>query len=158
MNQEDINRWKRFKNFKQRGEWVELQFMAQAASHGYSVSKPWGDCAAYDVGIDHGFDIIRVQVKSTTRRTGTGYLCQFKPNYNKKQDYSIDEIDIFAAYVIPESVWYLIPSRLILGAKRRQAVMLCPLVPLLKNRYGFEAYKEAWPLLAKSKRALAVHR
>jgi hypothetical protein len=157
MTQES-NQWKHFKTFKQRGEWVELQFMARAASHGYIVSKPWGNCSAYDVGVDHGLDILRVQVKSTTCRTGTGYLCQFKPNYDKKHDYTVAEIDIFAAYVIPEDVWYLIPSRLLLGPRRRQAVMLFPLVPLRKNRYSFEAYKEAWPLLAKSKRALAARR
>jgi hypothetical protein len=157
MTQES-NKHKRFRTFKQRGEWVELQFMARAASHGYNVSKPWGDCAAYDVGVDHGLDILRVQVKSTACRTGTGYLCQFKPNYDKKQDYTVAEIDIFAAYIIPEDVWYLIPSRLLLGPRRRQAAMLFPLVPLSKNRYSFEADKEAWPLLAKSKRALAAHR
>lgn len=153
-----MQHWQRFKTFKQRGEWVELQFMAQAALHGFNVSKPWGDCAAYDVGVENGVSFLRVQVKSTTRRTGTGYLCQFKPNYHKKHDYTIDEIDMFAAFVIPENVWYLIPSPLLLGPRRRSALMLFPLVPLRKNRYGFEAYKEAWPLLGKSKRALAARR
>ena len=56
--------------------------------------------------------------RDTSNRTGTGYLCQFKPNYNKKQDYTVDQIDIFAAYVIPENLWYLIPSRLLLGHLR----------------------------------------
>jgi PD-(D/E)XK endonuclease len=153
-----MDQCKRFKSFKQRGEWVELQFMAQAASHGFSVSRPWGDTAAYDVVVENGPNFLRVQVKSTSNRTGTGYLCQFKPNYNKKQDYTIDQIDLFAAYVIPENVWYLIPSRLLLGAKRRTAVMLHPILPLKKNRYSFESYKEAWLLLAKSKRALAAQR
>jgi hypothetical protein len=75
--------WQHFHTFKQRGEWVELQFMAHAALHRYSVSKPWGDCSAYDVGVEHGSDFLRVQVKSTTVRTGTGYFCQFKPNYQQ---------------------------------------------------------------------------
>jgi PD-(D/E)XK endonuclease len=158
MNIGEIHQWKRFKTFKQRGEWVELQFMAQAASHGYRISKPWGDTASYDIGVENGPSFLRVQVKSTTVRTGTGYLCQFNPNYHRKQDYTVAEIDIFAAYIIPENIWYLIPSRLLLGPKRRHAVMLCPLVPLRKNRYSFEAYKEAWPLLGKSKRALAAQR
>ncbi len=52
--------------------------MTRALEHGYAVSKPWGDSAAYDVGVSHGPDILRVQVKSTTVRTGTGYFCQFK--------------------------------------------------------------------------------
>ena len=124
--------------------------------HGYKVSKPWGDSTAYDVGVEYGSDILRVQVKSTTVRTGTGYLCQFKPNYNKKEDYTVEQIDLFAAYLIPVDVWYIIPSPVILGPERKSAVMLFPMVPLKKDRYRYEAYKEAWPLLAKSKRALAA--
>src|SRR5262249_60961670 len=95
--------------FKARGEWAALRIMAAALEHGYNVSKPWGDSGSYDVGVQHGSDILRVQVKSTTVRTGTGYFCQFKPNYYRKQDYTIQQIDIFAAYVIPQDVWYLIP-------------------------------------------------
>jgi hypothetical protein len=33
--------------------------------------------------------------------------------------------------------------------------MLHPVEPLKKDRYSYEAYKEAWPLLYKSRRALA---
>ena len=32
-----------FKNFKERGEWVEAQFIAQALRMGFKVLKPWGD-------------------------------------------------------------------------------------------------------------------
>jgi hypothetical protein len=166
-----------FKTFKERGEWVELRFMTAALEHGFKVAKPWGDTGAYEpvlsgvagfakrmpersrrIGVEHGPNYLRVQVKSTTVRTGTGYLCQFKPNFLKQQDYTTDQIDLFAADVIPENIWYFIPSFLLLGAKRRQAIMICPMVPLKKNRYGFESYKEAWPLLGKSRRALAAAR
>ena len=147
---------KSFKTFKERGEWVELCFMTRALEHGYAVSKPWGDSAAYDVGVSHGPDILRVQVKSTTVRTGTGYFCQFKPHFLKKQDYTLQQIDLFAAYVIPQDVWYLIPATVILGPTRKTGLMLYPMLPLKKDRYKYEGYKEAWPLLSKSKRALAA--
>jgi len=49
-----MDHWKKFKSFKQRGEWVELRFMATAAERGFCVLKPWGDTRPYDVGIDHG--------------------------------------------------------------------------------------------------------
>jgi hypothetical protein len=150
-----MNDGKSFKTFKERGEWVEVRFMAKALELGFKVSKPWGDTAPYDVGIEHGSNFLRVQVKSTTCRTGTGYLCQFKPNANKKQDYTLNQIDLFAAYVVPADVWYLIPATLLLGPTRKQAVMLFPMAPLKKDRYQFEVYKEAWHLLSKSKRALA---
>jgi hypothetical protein len=93
-------------------------------------------------------------VKSTTCRTGTGYLCQFKPHYLKKQDYTLAQLDLFAAYVIPVEAWYIIPAALLLGAQRKTGLMLYPVEPLKKDRYSYEAYKEAWPLLYKSRRAL----
>jgi hypothetical protein len=144
-----------FTTFKQRGEWVELQFMAEAASRGFTLSKPWGESTAYDVGVEHGDHFLRIQVKSTTVRTGTGYFCQFKPNYHKKHDYTLHQVDLFAAYVIPVDAWYLIPAAVILGPQRKTGLMLFPVVPLRKNRYKYEGYKEAWPLLFKSRRALA---
>jgi hypothetical protein len=147
-----------FRTFKERGEWVELRFMAQAMGHGYKISKPWGDTAPYDIGVEHGPNFLRVQIKSTTVRTGTGYFCQFKPNYHKKQDYTVQQIDLFAAYVIPVDVWYLIPAAVILGPQRKTGLMLFPMVPLRKDRYKYEVYKEAWTMLSKSKRALAVWR
>jgi PD-(D/E)XK endonuclease len=147
---------KLFKTFKERGEWVELRFMTQAMEHGFKVSRPWGESTAYDVGVEHGASFLRVQVKSTTVRTGTGYLCQFKGNHHNKQDYTLEQIDFFAAYIIPEDVWYLIPAALLLGPQRKTGLMLFPMVPLKKDRYRYEAYKEAWHLLSKSKRALAA--
>ena len=94
------------------------------------------------------------RVKSTTCRTGTGYFCQFKPHYLKKQDYTLAQLDLFAAYVIPVEAWYIIPAALLLGAERKTGLMLYPVEPLKKDRYSYEAYKEAWPLLYKSRRAL----
>ncbi|MFZ0308574.1 MAG: group I intron-associated PD-(D/E)XK endonuclease [Candidatus Sulfotelmatobacter sp.] len=151
-----MDHWKHFKSFKQRGEWIELLFMACAAERGFHVLKPWGDTRPYDVGIEYGQNFLRVQVKSTSVRTGTGYFCQFKPHYLKKQDYTVDQLDLFAAYVIPAETWYLIPAPVLLGCERKQGIMLFPVDPLKKDRYRYEAYKEAWPLLYKSRRALAA--
>jgi len=144
--------WERFVNFKQRGEWVELQFMAQAAQRRFAVSKPWGDTQAYDVGIEHGQNFLRVQVKSTTYRMGAGYRCQFMPNHQKRHDYSLKQIDLFAAYVIPADVWYLIPAGVVLGPRRITGASLSPVTsPAKKKSYCYECYREAWNLLTKSR-------
>jgi PD-(D/E)XK endonuclease len=144
-----------FKTFKERGEWVELRFMAEAMYNRYKVSKPWGDSSAFDVGVESGRRILRVQVKSTANRTGTGYLCQFKPNATKKQDYTLQQIDFFAAYVIPQDRWYIIPAKVILGASRKHAIMLCPMQPRKKDRYSYELYREAWPLMLPRQKKVA---
>lgn len=149
------NDWGGFKTYKQRGEWVELQFMAEAAKHRFAVTKPWGDTQSYDVGIEHGQNFLRVQVKSTSARSGAGYRCMFMPNYKKKSDYSLKEIDLFAAYVIPSDVWYLIPAALLLGSRRLSMAMLSPVVPPAKKAsYRYECYREAWSLLTKNREEL----
>jgi hypothetical protein len=151
-----MKHWERFTNFKQRGEWVELQFMAQAAQRRFSVSKPWGDNGAYDVGIEYGQNFLRVQVKSTTYRMGAGYRCQFMPNHQKRHDYLLKQIDLFGAYVIPADVWYLIPAAVVLGPRRITGVSLSPVTPPAKKKsYCYECYREAWNLLTKSRSELA---
>lgn len=150
-----VNGWEKFRTFKQRGEWVELLFMAAAAVHGYHVLKPWGDSREYDIAIEHAGGVTRVQVKSSSARNGTGYLCQFRRNYLVHKPYSLDEVDVFAMYVIPEDTWYLIPATLILTPPRKLAVTLCPVTALRKNRYRFEQYREAWGLLGKPRHELA---
>ena len=139
-----MDEFKFFKTFKERGEWIELRFMAEAMRHGYKVLKPWGDSQPFDVAINFGNRIVRVQVKSTTSRVGTGYRCEFKPNA-RSAPYSPEQVDIFAACIIPENVWYLIPALVLMsGDHLQKAPMLCPMQPLKINRYLYEGYKEAW--------------
>jgi hypothetical protein len=149
-----LKHWERFTSFKQRGEWVELQFMAQAAKRRLAVSKPWG-VQAYDVGIEHGSNFLRVQVKSTTHRVGGGYRCMFRPKHRVTQNYTLNQLDLFAAYVIPLDAWYLIPATILVGGDYISDVMLCPLGPPVKKAsYRYECYREAWGLLTKSRTEL----
>ena len=46
--------------------------MRKAASRGYAVSKPWGDCERYDFVVRAGKVFWRVQVKSVAPRPGNG--------------------------------------------------------------------------------------
>jgi hypothetical protein len=134
-----------FENFKERGEWVELRFMADAMRHGYKVLKPWGDSSAFDVAVYFGSRIVRVQVKSTSFRFSTGYLCQLRSNSERR--YTTRNIDFFAAYVIPQDAWYLIPARVVAGKVRKECLMLFPMQRMKVNRYRYECYREAWRLL-----------
>ena len=47
-----------FETRKQQGEWVELQFMARAAAHGFTVTKPWGDSARFAIEYDYGDEAV----------------------------------------------------------------------------------------------------
>ena len=148
--------WERFKTYKQRGEWVELVFMAEAARRGFFVCKPWGEMRAYDVGIEHGPNYLRVQVKGTAYRLQAGYLLQFMPGHRDVKDFTPRDLDLFAVYVIPENAWYLIPASVLLGGRQRWSLMLSPVTPPVKKKsYCFECYREAWGLLKKGRRELA---
>jgi hypothetical protein len=97
-----------------------------------------------------------VQVKSTTHQVGGGYRCQCRPKHRKIQNYNLQQLDLFAAYVIPADVWYLIPASLMLGARTLSDVMLSPIGPPVKKKsYRYECYQEAWGLLTKSRQELA---
>jgi hypothetical protein len=153
-----VGKCKGFRTYKERGEWVELRFMAEVMRHGYRVSKPWGDSSAYDVGVEAGAGVLRVQVKSTDCRTQYGYLCQFKPN-QKSRPYSLKEVDFFVAYVIPKDAWYVIPAAVILRGKgikagEIKAMTLLPEKARHPERYRFEGYREAWELMAGKRKAV----
>jgi hypothetical protein len=152
-----MKRWEKFRTFKERGEWVELVFMAAAALHGYHVLQPWGECLEYDVGIERNGKLLRVQVKSSTRQAGVGYCCQLHRNGSVKEPYSLERVDFFAAYIIPVGVWYLIPAVVILKPPRRVKIRLCP-TPDGGADYKYEHYREAWGLLAKDGRELSRQR
>jgi hypothetical protein len=126
------------KNRKRRGEWAELRFMAAAAEHGLSVSKPWGDSERYDVGVEHNGQYRRVQVKSVSWHKGLSYRC----GIGCSRAYRSDEIDFFAIFIVPEQLWYIVPVQAALATGNRT---ICLTPSRKKNRY--EVYREAWLLL-----------
>ena len=113
--------------------------MALAWGMGFGVLKPYGDSAQYDVAVEWGGRILRVQVKSTIycRRGGEYSLNVMGPGRKK---YAAGTVDFFAVWVIPMGEWYIIPyeamgERLTLhftaGSKR--------------SKWG--RYREAWDLM-----------
>jgi hypothetical protein len=70
----------------------------------------------------------------------------------------LEQIDLFAAYVIPVNAWYLIPASLVLGERRIGCVMLSPVgLPTKKKSYCYESYREAWSMLTRSRCELAKY-
>jgi len=137
----------KFRTFKERGEWVEAQFIAEALSRGFTVLKPWGDSQPFDVALNFGNRVVRVQVKSTSYRLSSGYRCEFQPNVHGRQ-YTLEQLDFFVGYVIPHKAWYLIPARVLFNGDRGPTCpMLFPMQPVKANTYSYECYREAWPLL-----------
>jgi hypothetical protein len=161
----DKNDWRRFKTTKQRGEWVELLFMAAAALYGFRVLKPWGDSSEYDVAIDYHGRLIRIQVKGFSARKGNqgGYLCRLRHGMSGLERYRPTDLDFFALYILPAHAWYIIPSSTVLLPTPKFSLSVYPNgVPARCGQHSaehdYEPYREAWSLLAKSRATLRTHR
>jgi len=124
---------------KRRGEFGEAAFLRKAASMGFGVSKPWGDSDRYDLVVDVGGRMLRVQVKSAHRLCGGG-----GKGYNirarcRAASYREDEIDFLVAYIVPEDIWYIFPPS---AFKGMTSIQLYPYSGKRTSR--FEQYREAW--------------
>jgi hypothetical protein len=128
---------------KERGEWAELCFMAKAAGLGMGVSKPLGESRRYDVLVEAGGRILRVQVKSTIyRRRGSEYSLNVMGPQRKK--YKAGTVDFFAVYLIPVDEWYIIPYE---AVGKKLTLHFSP----EGARQKYRKYREAWDLLQGEK-------
>lgn len=109
----------------------------RAAEQGLQVTKPWGETAHYDFGVENEGRFVRVQVKSTMFKDRGGYSCSVR---GSRGVYKGDAFDFVAAYVIPEDLWCIIPAEKILG---QGSVAIYPRL----KRSKYDGIKEAWHLL-----------
>ena len=102
---------------KRQGEFAEAEFLNRAIRLGLAVAQPWGDSERYDFIVDAGFRFWRVQVKSSSCQTGGQYGYAFKTysqgRQSQRDHYTAAQIDIFAAYLIPENLWYILPIKIL---------------------------------------------
>ena len=134
-------------NCKAKGDLAEIAFLYKAANLGFGVAKPYGDKELYDFILDSGERFWRVEVKSTSyAKTGrSGYsvnACRMRTRLNLKS-YQADEIDFLAAYIVPVDTWYIIP------ACQLTSVYVLRLYPSDQGKGCFEAFREAWYLMAQ---------
>lgn len=135
-----------FLDAKQRGELVEMMFMVQASSRGLIVAKPYGDSRRYDFITDAGKRLHRVQVKSSTYRSGSGYRVNATARRHSRSVYTAAEIDFLIAYIIPRNAWYIVPV-----ARLRHSTF--NVYPDGCRRGGglFEQYSDSWHSLGAIK-------
>lgn len=123
---------------KQRGEMAEAEFLAKAVSLGFCVSKPFGESSRYDLIVDNGRRLLRVQVKSAFQRTrGNSYKIQARGNNGLP--YNATEIDFLVAWIVPVDAWYVFPVR------QFEKYSQMELFPATRwGRSKFEKFREAW--------------
>jgi hypothetical protein len=124
---------------KRLGEQAEAAFLNKATSLGLSVAKPWGDSDRYDLIVDSGRRLWRVQVKSTR------YMGERRFSITARgctAAYTEDEIDFLAVYIVPLDIWYVIPVK---AFTPRKCLRFYPEDEGSLGRY--EKYREAWWLM-----------
>ena len=124
---------------KSRGEAAEAAFLAKASSLGFGVAKPWGDSERYDFILDSGHRFWRVQVKSTERFAESRYRVKAS---GWKAHYTRDEIDFLVVYIVPESLWYVVPVD---AFTKSQGLRF---YPHGGRKSQLEKYREAWCQMA----------
>ncbi|WP_254864855.1 group I intron-associated PD-(D/E)XK endonuclease [Halovivax gelatinilyticus] len=99
-------------NSKQVGDVTEVRILARLIATGYSVAIPYGDNDPYDLLVDTGSSILKVQCK-----TGwvEGEVIRFKTASKTTCDGQVtmvdygDKIDAFAVYCESENKYYWVP-------------------------------------------------
>ncbi len=130
---------------KRKGEMAELIFVIKAASMGFAVSKPYGDSEPYDLVVEDKGRLLRIQVKSVFTTTRWGYsVAVARKRLRHHLQYSDQEIDFIAAYVVPHDAWYIIPVAEIVNSIH---IRLYPDGTKKRDGGRFEKYREAWDLL-----------
>jgi PD-(D/E)XK endonuclease len=126
----------------------ELIFVVKATSMGFVVSKPYCDTEPYDLVIEENGRLLRIQVKSVFTTSHWGYSISVhrhsKTHGRPMIQYSPEEIDFIAAYVVPHDVWYIVPVFEIVS---RAHIRLYPEGAKRNDGALFEKYREAWDLL-----------
>jgi hypothetical protein len=131
---------------KRKGMMAELIFVVKAASMGFAVSKPYGDSEPYDLVIEENGRLLRIQVKSvfTTARWGYCIAVAHHALHHPMVQYSAQEIDFIAAYVVAHDAWYVVPVAEIASLGH---IRLYPEGAKRQDGAYFEKYREAWDLL-----------
>jgi hypothetical protein len=99
----------------QKGAAAEAEIAAAAIRLDLVVLRPLGDGGRYDLAIDTGQRILRVQCKWASRQgeviMAYCVTCRHTPGGYRRTTYSADEIDAIAVYSPDTDGCYLIPVR-----------------------------------------------
>jgi hypothetical protein len=88
-------------NSKSKGDVAELYIAAVLIDSGYTISKPLGENQAYDLVVDSGIKLLRLQCKYITLKKN-GIIAIAKRTCDARSvvltPYSSDNVDAFAVY------------------------------------------------------------
>lgn len=112
------------------------------ARQGFRVSLPCEMSIPYDLIVDTGSDIWRVQVKSCNVKKRNRYRADIAWGRNGKRPYEDGSIDFFVIHIPDHDSWYVIPQREVSG---QRWVSLYP-----HDKCGkYDKFRNAWSLFLR---------
>ena len=123
------------------GHLAQLKAATKLSEEGFAVSMPVDPHCPYDLVVDNGRRLMRVQVKSCHSFVRGRYAVDIScGSENKKRPYADDAIDAFVVYLTKADAWYVLPIHRVLGQHR---VSLYPHASTGK----YAENRDAWALL-----------
>ena len=122
----------------------EQFFAYRALEEGLHVAQPLGDNLPYDLLVDSGLEILRLQIKTTTTEVEGkpgkfGFVLQHGGNGSSYQD---GTVDFFGLVVLPLTTIYIVPQSSMNGRVKAYVY------PGNTESAGLlERYRENWGLL-----------
>jgi PD-(D/E)XK endonuclease/Putative ATPase subunit of terminase (gpP-like) len=97
---------------KTKGDVAEAVALGLFAVHGFMVSKPFSENSAYDLIVDDGKRLAKVQVKHARlkEKEGAVVFSTCSANASGFKYYTSDDCDVFAAWCADLGTMYVIPQ------------------------------------------------
>lgn len=126
-----------------KGDLGEAAFLGRALRMGFNIAKPVNTNCRYDFVLEAAGRYSRIQVKSVWWSVKKApYYIPTGSGRGLQQRYGSEEVDFFAAYIVQEEAWYIVPLNEV-GERSKIHVF-----PQLRGAVGkFERFREAWHLL-----------
>lgn len=94
-----------------KGDLAEMDFKLKAMKKGLIVSSPENSQVVYDLLVDNGCQIFRIQVKSNFQ-DGLNYAMNLGCGSKNKKSY-LDQVHFMACYINELNAWYIFPMECI---------------------------------------------
>ena len=136
---------------KLKADIAESAVTTELLKRGCRVLRPVGDRMPYDLCVDIGSRLVRLQIKSAWYRKGVYIVDSRRTKTNRRRmirrPYDVSDFDFAVIYLDKPHVFYVLPVRIFCSYKSE--ITLSDRVTS-QRAPGSAAYREAWHLIGKS--------
>lgn len=124
-----------------QGDLAQFKLIPLLSEQGFEVSIPCNSHCVYDLVVDNGTRLLKVQVKSCDVLRRNRYKVDIMQGADRnKHVYPAGSFDFFIIHIFQANTWYVIPFGAVQGIKW---VSLYP----HDERGKYDKYREHWELL-----------